>query len=90
MEPASFQKMGIKESLELALKLGEQALREFPDADELYIGGGSWMVVPIVAELERRLGKPVITNQSSLIWHTLHAVNYWTPIKGYGRLLASA
>ncbi len=87
MGPERFQKMGIAPSLNLAHELARQALRQFPDADGLYIGGGAWMTTPLIADLEREFGKPVVTNRNALIWDTLHLVDYWTPIPGYGRLL---
>jgi maleate cis-trans isomerase len=90
MGPERFQKMDVQESLDLAYELGSQALRQFPDADGLYIGGGAWVVMPMVDLLEREFGKPVICNMNAFIWNTLHIVNFWTPISGHGRLLASA
>lgn len=89
MGPAQFQKMSSDASLDLAYKLGSQALRQFPDADGLYIGGGAWIVQPMVAQLEKDFGKPVICNLNAMIWNTFHMVDYWTPIEGQGRLLAS-
>lgn len=90
MGPERFQKMGVQESLDLAYELGSQALRKFPDADGLYIGGGAWVVMPMVDILEKEFGKPVICNLNAFIWNTLHIVDFWTPIAGHGRLLASA
>jgi maleate cis-trans isomerase len=88
MGPERFQKMGIKESFDLGWELGRQALEKFPEADGLYIGGGAWMINSLVEPLEREFGKPVICNQNAMIWNTLHLVDFWKPIPGYGRLLA--
>ena len=90
MGPNKFQKMGVAESLDLAFHLGSRALKDFPEADGLYIGGGAWIVMPMVEPLEREFGKPVICNQNAFIWNALHMVDYWSPIQGQGRLLASA
>jgi len=90
MGPERFQKMGIEASYDLAWELGHQALQRFPDADGVYIGGGAWMVMPLVEELEREFGKPVICNQNAMMWNTLHLVDFWKPIGGQGRLLACA
>ena len=90
MGPERFQKMGTEASFDLAWELGNQALERFPEADSVYIGGGAWMVMPLVAELEQKFGKTVICNQNAMMWNTLHLVDFWTPIQGQGRLLASA
>ena len=89
MGPERFQKMGIKESFDLGWELGHQALTQFPEADGLYIGGGAWLINSLVAPLEKEFGKPVICNQNAMIWNTLHMVDFWKPIPGYGRLLSS-
>ena len=90
MGPERFQHMGVEESLDLAYALGSQALKDFPDADGLYIGGGAWIVMPMVEPLEKAFGKPVICNMNAFIWNALHIVDFWKPIQGQGRLLASA
>ena len=87
--PAQFNKMSSDKSLDLAYKLGRQAFQQFPDADGLSIGGGSWIVQPMVTELESEFGKPVICNLNAMVWNTLHIVDFWTPFEGEGRLLAS-
>jgi maleate cis-trans isomerase len=87
--PDQFQKMSSAESLDLAYQLGRQALIDFPQADGLYIGGGAWLVQPALERLEQEFGKPVISNQTATIWDMLHRVDYWKPIEGHGRLLAS-
>jgi len=89
MGPAQFNKMSSDAIFDLAYKLGRQALQQFPDADGLYIGGGSWIVQPMVEELEQEFGRPVICNLNAMVWNTFHIVDYWTPIAGQGRLLAS-
>jgi maleate isomerase len=88
--PSEFQKMGTDASLDLAWRLGRQAFLDHPEADGLYIGGGAWMVMPMVEALEKEFGRPVICNLNAMIWNTLNLVSYWTPIAGHGRLLASA
>lgn len=88
--PDEFQKMSSAESLDLAYALGRQALLDFPQADGAYIGGGSWLVQPALERLEAEFDKPVISNQTSVIWDMLHLVDYWQPIPGHGRLLGSS
>ncbi len=76
--------------LALAYELGRAALTNYPDADGLYIGGGSWLTLPIIEPLEKEFGKPVVTNAIATVWNTCHLVNHWKPIQGYGRLLQGA
>ena len=89
MGPAQFNRMSSNKNLDLAYKLGMQAMQQFPEADGLYIGGGSWLVQPMVTTLEQEFGKPVICNLNAMIWNTLHIVDFWKPMQGEGRLLAS-
>ncbi len=90
MVPEEFLKTETGTLLTLAYELGRGALRESPKADGLYIGGGSWLTLPIIEPLEREFGKPVITNVSALAWGLCHLLDCWKPIPGYGRLLQSA
>jgi maleate cis-trans isomerase len=85
--PAQFQKMSGEDNIDLAWELGRQALRDFPGADGLYIGGGAWLSQPVAEALEAEFGRPVITNISAMIRNVLTRLNCWTPIQGHGRLL---
>jgi maleate cis-trans isomerase len=90
MVPDEFLKMKGGEGLQLAYELGRGALKENPDADGLYIGGSAWLTFPIVEPLEKEFGKPVVTNANATLWHLCHLLDYWKPIRGYGRLLESS
>lgn len=87
LAPSQFQRMSGEDNIELAYALGRQALRDFPRADGLYIGGGAWLSQPVAEALEAEFGRPVITNISAMIRNLLIRLNCWTPIKGHGRLL---
>jgi maleate isomerase len=87
MGPDKFQKIETAEHMELAYELGRQAFTQHPDADGLYIGGGSWLSEPVCQALEREFGRPAISNQSCMIWDTLTRLGAWKPIPGQGRLL---
>ena len=87
--PSQFQRMSGEDNIELAYALGRQALRDFPQADGLYIGGGAWLSQPVAEALEAEFGRPVITNISAMIRNVLTRLNCWAPIAGHGRLLAS-
>jgi maleate cis-trans isomerase len=87
MVPSEFTKMDTLASITLAYELGRGALETYPQADALYIGGGSWLSLPVVERLEHEFGKPVMTNQTATVWHVLHLLDCWNPIPGHGRLL---
>ena len=86
--PSQFQKMSGEDNIELAYALGRQALRDLPDADGLYIGGGAWLSQPVAEALEAEFGRPVITNVSAMIRNVLTLLKCWTPKPGHGRLLS--
>jgi maleate isomerase len=85
--PSQFQKMSGEDNIQLAYELGRQALRDLPQADGLYIGGGAWLSQPVAEALEAEFGRPVITNVSAMIRNVLTRLDCWTPIPGHGRLL---
>ena len=90
MGPDKFQKILTADHMDLAYELGRQAFTQHPDADGLYIGGGSWLSEPVCQALEREFGRPAISNQSCMIWDTLTRLRAWKPIPGQGRLLSVA
>ena len=90
MGPDKFQKIETADHMQLAYELGRQAFAQHPDAEGLYIGGGSWLSEPVCQALEREFGKPAISNQSAMIWDTLNRLGHWRPIAGQGRLLTAA
>jgi len=87
LAPSQFQKMSGEDNIQLAYELGRQALRDLPQADGLYIGGGAWLSQPVAEALEAEFGRPVITNVSAMIRNVLTRLDCWTPIPGHGRLL---
>lgn len=89
LAPSQFQRMSGEDNIELAYALGRQALRDFPGADGLYIGGGAWLSQPVAEALEAEFGRPVITNVAAMIRNVLTILNCWRPIQGHGRLLGS-
>ena len=89
MVPSEFVKMSDQASIDLAYDLGRGALQNFPDADAVYIGGGSWLTLPVIRRLEEEFNKSVITNQIAVIWDLCHKLDCWTPRQGFGKLLES-
>ena len=88
LAPDQFQKIAHDDHMVLAYELGRTALIRYPEADGLYIGGGSWLSEPVCQALEREFGKPAISNPSAMVWDTLTRLGHWAPIPGQGRLLS--
>jgi maleate cis-trans isomerase len=88
MDPDQFQGIDSADHLELAYALGRQALEQFPDADGLYIGGGTWLAQPVCEALEDAYGKPCLSNQACAVWDGLRRIDYWRPKAGHGKLMA--
>jgi maleate isomerase len=68
-----------------AYELGRKIDR--PDADAIVMPGGNWASMPMVEQLERDLGKPVLVNNAVSLWAGLRLLNRNDDIVGYGRLL---
>jgi maleate cis-trans isomerase len=60
-----------------------------PDADALFCSCTAWRVMEVVDELEKRIGKPVITSNQATIWMTYRKAGITEPVKGFGKLLES-
>jgi maleate isomerase len=60
------------------------------DADAYLVSCANISVFGVIAELERRLGRPVITSNQAVIWHTLRLVGWREPCNGLGRLFETA
>ena len=89
LTPKEFNKLGTRDHARMAYDLGSQAFKDHPEADALFIGGGAWMSQPVCEQLEREVGKPVVSNVGAMVWNTLTRLGLWQPIPGHGRLLES-
>ena len=90
MTPDTFLKMDTQAGMDLAYELGKRAIEENPKADGLYVGGGAWLVLPVMEFLEKEFDLPCISNQDAVLWDCLHQVDYWKPTKVSTRLLAGS
>lgn len=88
LTPAQFSKIKAKDSAQMAYDLGIRGMKEHPEADGLFIGGGNWMSQPVVEQIERETGKPAICNIGGMLWSLLHRLGMWRPMPGHGRLLS--
>ena len=57
------------------------------EADTVFLPGTAWRALEAAEDLERELGKTVITVNQATIWMALRSVGWTEPIEGYGRLL---
>jgi maleate cis-trans isomerase len=88
MQPTQFNKFTTEESTNISYELGRTALQACPDADGLFIGGGAWLTLPAVLQLEKDFGKPVIAQQPATAWHVCKMLDCWQPKKDMGVVLA--
>lgn len=63
-------------------KLGAQ------EVDAVFVSCTSVRVAHLIAGLEAKLGKPVISSNQALAWHTLRLAGIADAVPGWGRLLA--
>lgn len=59
------------------------------DAQAVFISCGSMRIRPVLADIERELGKPVLTSTMAVMWNALRAVGVAGPLDGMGKLFAS-
>ena len=58
------------------------------DADAVFLSCTTIRSVPIIAALERDLGRPVVTSNQAMVWHVLRQAGIADHLAGYGRLFA--
>jgi maleate isomerase len=58
-----------------------------PDADALFISCTALRAAEVVGEIERQIGKPVVTSNQAGVWLTLRRAGIARPIEGHGRLM---
>ena len=88
MQPEEFDKLSSKDNADLAYGLGRRGFTEYPEAEALYIGGGSWLSQPVAEQLEAEFGKPAYCNQDAQLRHLLVRIGIWQPMEGHGKLLS--
>ncbi len=60
---------------------------DHPSAEALFISCTALPALTAVAEIEARIGKPVITSNQACLWQLLGYAGHRVPLAGYGRLL---
>jgi len=84
------QGLGLADNLEIAA-VGPERVMELVgevagDSDGVFISCTNLSVVPIIGELESRLGRPVVTSNQASIWAALRMLRH-RGVDGYGKLL---
>jgi maleate isomerase len=69
-----------------AFEHGKKADRK--EADAVFLACGNWWTAAIVEDLERAVGKPVLTTNNMTVWHALKKIGVNEGRAGFGRLLA--
>jgi maleate isomerase len=56
------------------------------DADAYFLSCTTIRAVPVIAALERDLGKPVVTSNQAMVWHSLRTGGVRDKVPGFGTL----
>ena len=59
------------------------------DADAMVLACTNWRTMDRIEQLERELGKPVVSTTQASVWDALRMVGYRREVPGYGQLLRS-
>ena len=68
-------------------RLVREAFRQAPEADGIYMPCSRIPVVGSIEDIEKDLGKPVITSAQAMVWWALDALDIHAPIPNYGELM---
>lgn len=80
------QQANILHTPQRAIELGLEAWS--PDADGLILSCSNFRTLEVIPELERRLGKPVLTSNNSAMWKMLEVVGWRGVVPDAGVLLS--
>jgi maleate cis-trans isomerase len=76
--------------VEIGYQIGRQTFEEHPDADGIYMPGGSWTLNKVVTDLEAEFKKPVLGHHLVNVWNMATLLGMWSPRQGLGRLYSAA
>ncbi len=57
-------------------------------SDALFVSCTDFAAIDLIEDLEKELGKPVITSNTATLWQVLRILDLNRPLTGYGKLLA--
>ena len=55
-------------------------------ADALFVSCTALPALEIIEEVEKKINKPVLSSNQTLIWDTIRSVGFKSPVEGYGKL----
>lgn len=77
----------VKLSRDELFELVKNTWKANPPVQAIYFQGATMDPLPITQRLEDRLGVPVVTSNSAMIWHLLSRLGLACSVKNYGALL---
>ena len=60
--------------------------QDLSKSEALFVSCTALPVLSIIKDLEKKLGKIVLSSNQTLIWDTLNKIDYKNKIEGYGEL----
>jgi len=86
---ASFGLTSDTEISEVPMTAIAEAVKNFdaPEADAVFLSCSAFRVIAGIEDMERRIGKPLVTSNQALFWQALRGAGYTDPVAGFGRLL---
>ena len=60
---------------------------DLKEADALFVSCTALPALEIIEEVEKKINKPVLSSNQTLIWDSIRSVGYKPSIEGYGKLL---
>ena len=95
IEPINLTCLGLADDQDMArvpsTRIVEAACATIsPHAEALFISCTALRACSVAAEIERRIGKPVVTSNQASVWLTLHRAGLTAPIAGCGRITTMA
>ncbi len=92
IEVLSFASLNLNLDSDIAKIDPEYLLETFVEldtanADALFISCTALPVLKIIDEVEKKINKPVLSSNQTLIWDTIRSIGYKSSVKGYGKLL---
>jgi maleate isomerase len=74
-------------SVEPARWRAEVLAMRHPEADAYFVSCTAIKSADVIDDLERELGRPVITSNQAMLWHALRSAGITDAVSGFGRLL---
>jgi maleate isomerase len=85
--------LGLTDNVKIAQLRSETVYRlaeevDLPDAEAIFLSCTNMPTIDLIARLEKRLGKAVISSNTATLWSMLHGISYSLKAEKYGKLFA--